>query len=244
VPTLEGWFATIKQIDMNIKSIIIVLIISIFVSCSDSNNKEVENNTWKHKVLVEEVIQTGSYTYLLISENGSTEWIAVSSMDAKVNDILYYNSGLEMIDFHSKELQRTFDKLLLVQVISDDESGMKSETRTQYVNNKPTQNTIATIPDNGKNTDTVTLTELFNNTNKYNGKRILVSGNVVKVNPNIMGRNWVHIKDGKSSYDLTITTNDNVKIDDVVTFEGVITLNKDFGAGYKYPIIMEEGILK
>ena len=229
---------------MNIKSIIIVLIISIFVSCSSSNNKEAENNIWKNKVLVEEVIQTGSYTYLLVSDAGGTEWIAVSRMDAKVNDILYYNSGLEMIDFHSKELQRTFDRLLLVQVISDDESGIKSETRTQYVNDKPVQNNSTTIPGNGKNTDIVTLTELFNNTNNYDGRRILVSGNVVKVNPNIMGRNWVHIMDGKSSHDLTITTNDNVKIDDIVTFEGVITLNKDFGAGYKYPIIMEEGLLK
>ncbi len=228
---------------MNIRSIIAILIIFMFVSCSDSNNKEAENKTWKHKVLVEEVIQTGSYTYLLVSEDGGTEWIAVSRMDAKVNDILYYNSGLEMIDFRSKELQRTFGRLLLVQVISDDKSGIKNETRTQYVNDKPVQNST-TIPGNGKNTDIVTLIELFNNTNKYDGNRILVTGNVVKVNPNIMGRNWVHIMDGESSHDLTITTNDNVKIDDIVTFEGVITLNKDFGAGYKYPIIMEEGILK
>jgi hypothetical protein len=59
-----------------------------------------------------------------------------------------------------------------------------------------------------------------------------------------MERNWIHIVNDKGNYDLTITTNDVVNLDDNVTFEGVITLNKDFGAGYKYAIIMEEGLLK
>jgi len=45
--------------------------------------KKAENNTWKHKVLVEEVIQTGSYTYLLVSEDGETQWIAVSKNECK-----------------------------------------------------------------------------------------------------------------------------------------------------------------
>ena len=229
---------------MNIRSIIAILIISIFVSCSNSNNKEAENKIWKHKVLVEEVIQTGSYTYLLVSEDGCTEWIAVSRMDSKVNDVLYYNSGLEMIDFRSKELQRTFDRLLLVQVISDDKSGVSNNTVTQSVkkNTAPVTNPVKSV--NGKSIGLVTIAELFTNPDNYNGKKITVTGKVVKYNPRIMGRNWVHIVDGESSYDLTITTNNDVKLNDEVTFEGVITLNKDFGAGYRYGVIMEEGVLK
>ncbi len=226
---------------MNIKSIIVLLIITTFISCSDTGEEKSETNEWKHKVLVEEAIQTSSYTYLLVSENGRSYWIAVSRMNAKEQDVLYFNSGLEMINFESKELQRTFDKLLLVQVISDGSSEVaprSMQMNQSPVNNKP-------VSSGGEqDMGVVSLTELFNNSTNYSGKRVTVSGNVVKFNPGIMGRNWVHIMDGESSFDLTITTNDNVKLDDKVTFEGVITLNKDFGAGYKYPIIMEQGILK
>jgi hypothetical protein len=54
-----------------------------------------------------------------------------------------------------------------------------------------------------------------------------------------MGKNWVHIRD-KSGKDLTITTNSVVNVSDAVAFKGKITLDKDFGAGYKYDVIMEE----
>ena len=58
-----------------------------------------------------------------------------------------------------------------------------------------------------------------------------------------MDRNWIHIQDGTSdngNFDLTITTNEEVVVNDVVVFKGKITLNKDFGAGYSYEVIMEE----
>jgi hypothetical protein len=61
-----------------------------------------------------------------------------------------------------------------------------------------------------------------------------------------MKTNWVHIQDGTrtdNSFDLTITTNDVTKVGDVVTFEGTVTLKKDFGAGYFYEVIVENGKL-
>ena len=73
-----------------------------------------------------------------------------------------------------------------------------------------------------------------------------MKGQVVKVNEEIMGKNWIHIQDGSGSaadFDLTITTVEKVKVDDVVTFEGTISLSKDFGAGYFYEVIMEDAKL-
>jgi hypothetical protein len=73
-----------------------------------------------------------------------------------------------------------------------------------------------------------------------------MKGQVVKVNDEVMGKNWVHIQDGTKDgdhFDLTITTLDKVAIDDIVTFEGTITLNKDFGYGYAYEVIMEDAKL-
>jgi hypothetical protein len=91
----------------------------------------------------------------------------------------------------------------------------------------------------------IELSELFLNKDKYNGKVVQVTGKCVKVNPMIMGRNWVHIQDGSAEGpDLTVTTTANVQLNDIVSFEGIIALNKDFGAGYKYDIIMEQARLK
>jgi len=70
-----------------------------------------------------------------------------------------------------------------------------------------------------------------------------VQGSVVKLNNMIMNRNWVHIQDASiknEKTDLTVTTDENVAMGDIVAFEGKISLNKDFGAGYKYEIIMED----
>ena len=56
----------------------------------------------------------------------------------------------------------------------------------------------------------------------------------------------MHFQDGSQyngAYDLMITTQENLMVGDVVVFEGVIALNKDFGAGYFYNIILEEAVL-
>jgi len=69
-----------------------------------------------------------------------------------------------------------------------------------------------------------------------------VRGQVVKFTPNIMGTNWVHIQDGTGSgatADLTVTTSAVVATGDLVVVEGSLTVNKDFGAGYKYDAIIE-----
>ena len=47
----------------------------------------------------------------------------------------------------------------------------------------------------------------------------------------------------RSKYDLTITTLDEVQLGDLVIFEGKLAVNKDFGAGYKYDVILEEAKL-
>lgn len=61
-----------------------------------------------------------------------------------------------------------------------------------------------------------------------------------------MGKNWIHIQDGtkhNTSFDLTITTQNLPALNDEVTFKGTIMVNKDFGAGYFYDVIMENAVL-
>lgn len=90
----------------------------------------------------------------------------------------------------------------------------------------------------------ISISSLLSNKKSFSGKVIRVKGQVTKFNPEIMGKNWVHIQDGsefQGEFDLTITTDKKVSLGDTVTFEGKIVLDKDFGYGYFYNVLMEEG---
>jgi hypothetical protein len=92
--------------------------------------------------------------------------------------------------------------------------------------------------------DCITIAKLLGDKKAYEGKLIKVKGQVTKYNGGIMGKNWIHIQDGteyKDGFDLTITTDITVAVGEIVTFEGKISLDKDFGYGYAYSILMEEG---
>jgi len=67
-----------------------------------------------------------------------------------------------------------------------------------------------------------------------------VRGQVTKFTAGVLGKNWVHIRDSSSENDLTVTTDATVAISDVVTVEGTLELDKDFGYGYFYSVILQD----
>lgn len=88
-----------------------------------------------------------------------------------------------------------------------------------------------------------TIEAVYKDKSKLEGKQVTVKGKVVKVNNGIMGRNFLHIQDGtggKDNNDLSVTSTQTANVGDAVTIVGKVTLNKDFGAGYTYPLIVEE----
>lgn len=195
-----------------------------------------------HKAVVSEVIQAGGYTYLMVTEKRKETWLAVPPTEAKKGDKLSYSGGLEMTEFTSKELKRTFPSILFlegVNIESDTQgeqmTGLKSPgaVKTEKIN-------ISLAPEEG----CVSIAKLFEAKSEYSGKTVKVKGRVTKFNSQIMGKNWIHIQDGtdyNGDFDLTITTNSTLTVGDTVTVEGKITLKKDFGYGYFYEVIMEEG---
>jgi hypothetical protein len=101
----------------------------------------------------------------------------------------------------------------------------------------------AAVPAMAGDAKVSTVETLYAKKDQLNGKRIRISGKVVKVNNGIMGKNFFHLQDGSGTSpanDLTVTTQDVVKVGDQVTVTGLVTLNRDFGAGYSYPLILEE----
>jgi hypothetical protein len=92
--------------------------------------------------------------------------------------------------------------------------------------------------------DCIKISNLLENRKNYSGKSVKVTGQVTKFNAQIMGKNWIHIQDGsefKGAFDLTITTDKEVSVGQTITFEGKIVLDKDFGYGYFYSVLMEGG---
>jgi hypothetical protein len=94
-----------------------------------------------------------------------------------------------------------------------------------------------------------TVAELFESNTKLDGKTVRVQGKVVKFSPNIMGKNWIHLQDGsgdplKNSHDLVVTTSIQPPNDkEIITIEGIVRANKDFGAGYSYVVLVEEATI-
>ncbi len=88
-----------------------------------------------------------------------------------------------------------------------------------------------------------TVESLNQNKATLAGQKISAQGKVVKVNNGIMGRNFVHVQDGTgdaSNNNLVVTSKQTANVGDQVTVSGVVVVNRDFGAGYAYPLLIEE----
>jgi len=236
-------------------SLILLVALLIFVGCSSDEKKDeaVQQDIQSemapnvHQVTIEEILQANSYTYLRVKENDKEDWIAITKRDDfKKGQTIYYSDAMEMKNFHSKDLERDFDSVWFVQTVSEKPIGvnpMMGES-SPHSNVKPeADESISIKPVSGG----ITIAQLFDNKTDYEGKTVKIKGKVVKVNNGIMGRNWIHIQDGtgnENNYDLTITTNDKAQVGEVVVVEGYVELDKDFGAGYKYDVIVQDSKVK
>jgi hypothetical protein len=100
-----------------------------------------------------------------------------------------------------------------------------------------------------KGKDAYTVSELYEKSGTLDKKSVSVRGKVMKVSRGIMGKNWVHLRDGsgdagKGTNNVVVTSQEDPKVGDVVTARGTLYKDKDFGAGYQYAVILEEGTFK
>jgi hypothetical protein len=92
----------------------------------------------------------------------------------------------------------------------------------------------------------VTIASINQSKASLAGKTVKATGKVVKVNNGIMGRNFLHIQDGSgdaTTGDLTITSQQTAKVGDQISISGVAAVNRDFGSGYMYPLLIEEATI-
>ena len=194
-------------------------------------------------VKVKAVEQVPNYTYLLVKGKGPEYWIAVSSTEIGVGEKITYQGGLLMEDFYSQELDRTFDKVLFLNGLGGEQTPamghMPGTTQGSVKSDR-----LDTQIEHGEGI--LSISELYANPSAYEGKSIRVKGEIAKFNAQIIQRNWIHLQDGtefEGKYDLTVTSQQGFGVGEVVTLEGVLALNRDFGYGYSYELLLEEAVI-
>ncbi len=206
-----------------------------------------------HTIVAEEVLQTSQYTYIRAKDGNGEQWLAAKKMDAAKGETFYFTGGLQMTNFESKELKRTFQNILFLDNLSAVKAPSEGNNTSAGSQKAPVSSTGSSIALDKKEIkmkhtkDDITIASLLENKKSYAGKTIKMTGEVVKFSPGIMKKNWIHLQDGtdfSGKFDLTITTDMEVKVGDKITVEGKITLDKDFGFGYFYDVIMEDAKLK
>ena len=202
-----------------------------------------------HTVVVGEVLPTQKYVYLNVNEGGKTFWIAAAKQDVKVGETYFYRDGLLKTNFESKEYNRVFDSIYLVsKLVAENHANEAGNLKADFSETATKTATKEDIPTHTneviEHKGSIKIAELVSDPAAYEGKTVQITGKCVKVNPNIMNRNWIHLKDGsKDDFDLVITSNTFVPEGQIVTMRAEVSLNRDFGAGYRYDLILENGTI-
>ena len=225
--------------------LMILMVVLMFGSCVKNKKGVIGQDQNSNKVFeVTEVLQSTSYTYMKVKENGEEKWMAATKQEVANGDVFYYDEALQMNNFHSKDLNRDFEIIYFVNNISKTPFGSAGELNPETHTGKIETPQIVAEMKKGENE--ITVAHLYAKKTDYSGKEIEIRGKVVKVVKEVMGKNWVHIQDGTNSdgkFDLTVTTTDLPELNDIITFKGKITIDKDFGYGYSYEIIMEDAAI-
>lgn len=202
---------------------------------------------------VVETMNAASYTYVLIDTGAKKSWVAAPQFAVKVGDTAAIADAMPMKNYQSKTLNRTFDVVYFTGNISVNGAPAAPSTTAPIAAPStaalpPGQRTMPakTAPDltgikraeNGQ-----TVAEVITGKTKFAGRPIAIRARVVKYNAQILGKNWLHIRDGSGApgtNDLTVTTTATAKVGDLVLVTGKLGTDRDFGSGYKYPLIIED----
>ncbi|MGA7993048.1 MAG: OB-fold nucleic acid binding domain-containing protein, partial [Thermoanaerobaculia bacterium] len=220
-----------------------------------------------------ETMDASDYTYMLLETPGGKIWAAVNKSKVAKGDAVTVTNAMTMDGFQSKTLNRTFDHILFGVLASPGGARLEGAAAPPMVSDHPptagttggeTPQQMAAqhgqaaggpsdAPDvkvpKAEGPSAKTVAELWAQRAALKGKDVSVRGKVVKVTAGVMGKNWLHVRDGSGSKatkdnDLAVTTDAVAKTGDIVTVTGIVSVDKDFGAGYAYPVIVENAKLR
>jgi hypothetical protein len=203
------------------------------------------------------------YSYLKLQTDSGEAWAAVPKTDKGPGVEVTVSGAMPMSQFESKTLKRKFDLVYFGTLGGEGGAapmaaaapGAPGEGGAPPANMAAQHAAAAAGPADVGNVkvpkasgaDARTVSEVYAQRSALKEKGVTIRGKVVKYNEGIMGRNWLHIRDGSGTAgkdnDLTVTTSDKAAVGDVVVVKGKVQVDKDFGAGYSYPVIVEDAKL-
>jgi len=206
---------------------------------------------------VVETMNSGGYTYVLIDDGSKKIWAAGPPSTVAVGDQVIVGGGMPMRDFSSKTLGRTFDLIYFapaIQVVGVQlldkmtaAHGAAGHGAAGYsVADSMAPAAAVDLSNIKKAAGGQTVAELFANKVALAGKEVVVRGRVVKVTPAVMGKNWIHVRDGSGNTgtnDLAVSTSATAAVGNLVLVRGTLGTDRDLGAGYHYDIIIEDAAL-
>jgi len=241
---------------MSLKQIITVLLLATSIIASGQENKSTDGasvnphanikmavaNPAVLSGVLSETLDAGGYTYIKIMLDNQPLWAAGPVTPVNIGDRISFSSDMPMNNFYSKTLQRNFKILYFVDAFAI--NGKYSKAPAAALNNgvakkpPPVKLKIFEKAENGQN-----VAEILENKDSLEGKVLRVRGQVSKFTANVMGKNWIHIRDNSSQQDLTVTTDVKAALNDIIVVEGQLVLNKDYGYGYVYDVLIEDAKL-
>ena len=188
-----------------------------------------------------ETMDAANYTYVRVKTDSRELWAAASQFKVAVGDKIVVSLDQPMEHFHSKALNRDFDVIYFVSRVGQADGA----STAMPAGHPPVQAAAAAVttpvePASGG----TTVADVWKTRTALSGKTVTVRGKVVKYNGGILGVNWIHLQDGTGkaadgSNDITVTTDAPASLGDVITATGTVAIDKDFGAGYFYKVIVE-----
>jgi len=197
-----------------------------------------------------EVKDVDNYTYLRLQTKDGETWAAVTKAPVKKGADVTLENTMVMNNFESKSLKRKFDKIVFGTIAGAPGTPAAQERDLSMHSGaaKPADVTNVKVA-KATGPDARTVAEVVTNSTKLKNKNVLVRGKVVKYTPDVLGKNWVHLRDGSGSAadhtdDVLVTTKDKTKVGDVVLAKGVVQTDRDLGSGYTYKVLIEEATLQ
>jgi hypothetical protein len=203
------------------------------------------------KGTVLEVKDVEIYTYLRIKTKDGEMWAAVSKAPVKTGTEVTIDNATVMHNFESKTLNRKFERIVFGSLAGSGASpapaGGDMAAMHAGVAKPVDVGDVKVAKASGPEARTVA--EIVTGKTGLKDKSVVVRGKVVKFTPEVLGKNWIHLRDGSGSAsdgsnDVLVTTKDEAKIGDVVLVKGIVHTDRDLGSGYAYKVLIEEATLQ
>lgn len=194
---------------------------------------------------VVEHLAASPYLYLRLRTSEGEVWAAVPEGAVEDGATVSVYQPMLMEGFTSSALNRTFDAVYFGTLEPVGLPTASPATTPHAGGTQPAGPIVVGSVARAEGSDGRTVAEAWGQAARLEGKSVTIRGVVVKSLTGIMGKNWIHLRDGSGdaaagTHDITVTTMETATEGETVTVTGTVRTNRDFGAGYSYPVLVED----